>query len=1128
MVRQTARIIFVEALGAIIILILLAGVGLAMRLSSGPMSLGFAKSDIEEAISNVRDGRRVALGDISLQWLSSERRAIVVATNLDVFDAEGELAANAENVEILVDVAALLRGQVEPIGLVLERGWIMARVEDGHWTVAGDPIGAGEPRARSEEERTDWLSLAETGLTDVLATLREDAGGLALQTIVFSDFDLVVEREGGTEIARLTQAYGDLRRGPEGIEILAGGHNTAVADAPGRFTIALAAPPDYSQLTAEIGFLDWSLESVFDMIPAYDGVLEGFASDASLAFRVSEARGLEDLQFGLRAGAGRVEEFGAPFDVSALSLGGNYTLGEDRITIEIGELASTWVSGPMTIAIEDVVNGDGARSFSFASDGLAVDLTSFFDTPWPLQSVEAKGRASLADRMLDLDRFAFRFAGQEYVADISAAGQIKATADRTDGELPVEATVTAAMTGGLSVEDLLRFWPTRQAKGARGFVSRNVQVGTITGANLTLDISRDSAAEGHLADEALEATFTGETISVKPLRDVPTVSGAAISGRMTGNSATIEFAGGRLGEWQISRGSVAYPQLAPAGADMILMVEGTGPATNLVQMISDSRLQLQARSGFNPASVSGDADLQLELRRPAIPDAPLSSIRYQGEAQLSEGGLENVFAGLALTGSAAQVEFDQTGMRIFGDGILQSSSVSYDWTLPFGPDAPPAVITASSVLTPDLLNHLGVSGRAYMTGSVPMDIEGTLRGTALQTAAIDLDFQEARLDVAELGWIKPAGEAAIANVAYERSEGAALSARVVFSAPEASLEGAISLAEDGKLIGADIDRARLADRFDLGGTAIRSETGGLSFDVEGDLLDLSQLVPNFTQIGSGTDTAKADFGDISLKADISKLVLGRDIDLSDARFALSATEDGLQTVDVQGKLDNGSALSAAYDASGLGDPAFLVTSEDAAFLPNLLFDRELIRGGELQVTGTVGSDDLPTQVRVVITDGRLVEAPVITQILSIASLRGLSDTLTGDGILFSNIEVPLSIKDGRYMIVGARASGPALGMTAKGWINPSEGDLDIDGVLVPSFGVNSALGGLPLIGDLFVSRDGEGVFSLRYGVEGTLERAQVSVNPLSAITPGVLRRIFESPETEDLPPIEPSEPRPDE
>lgn len=1129
MVRQTARVIFVEALGAIIVLLLVAVLALAMRLSAGPMSLGFAKSDIEQAISKARDGRDVALGDISLQWRSSERRVIVVATNFEVFDDAGELAANAERVEILLDVAALLKGKIEPVGLVLEQGWIMARSADGRWTLAGDPIGsASAPSPQRDVSETDWFSIAESTLTDVLATLREDSNGLALQTISFSDFDLVAEREDKTEIIRLSDAYGDLRRGTDGITIEAGGINIAVEDAPGRLTIALSAPADYSEIASEIGFLDWSFDSIFDVVPAYGGALVGFPGDASLTFRVSEAQGLEDLQFGLTSGPGRVAGVGAPFDVSALSLGGNYTLADDRLTLEVGKLESTWVNGPLSLTLKDALHGDGARGFSLESEALVVDLTSFFDEEWPLQAIRAEGKVSLGERKLNLDQFSFRYVGEEHIADFTASGQIVATPERVDGELPVEAKISAAMTGALPVQDLMQFWPTRQGKGARTFVDRNVELGTVTEAMLTMDLLRDSASAGHLADETLEVTFKGEGVSVKALRDIPVVSGATVEGRITGNAVKINFANGALSQWKLRNGSVHYPQLAPAGGDMILTLEGAGPAMDIVEMISNSRLQLQERSGFNPATVSGEADLVFELRRPAIPNAPISSIRYKGEGQLSDGGLENVFSGLSLAKSAAKIEFDESGLRLFGDGLLETSSVSYDWSLPFGSDVPPARLTASTVLTADLLNHLGVSGRAYITGSVPMDIVSTLRGAAVQTANIDLDFQDARLDVAEVGWVKPAGDAALGNVVYERSEEDALSARVTFRAPDASLEAAISLAQDGKLIAANIDRAKLANRFDVGGTALRTETGGLQFDVAGDLLDLSQLIPSFTEMGARSGPATADFGEIALKAEISKLVLGQDIDLSDAQFALRATKDGLQTIDVRGHLDSGSPFSAAYDASGLGDPAFLVTSGDAGFLPNLLFGRELIRGGELQMTGTIGQGDLPTQVRVVITDGRLIEAPVITQILSIASLRGLSDTLTGDGILFSNIEVPLSVKDGRYSIVGARASGPALGMTAKGWVNPADGDLDIDGVLVPSFGVNSALGGLPLIGDLFVSREGEGVFSLRYGVEGTLERAQVSVNPLSAITPGVLRRIFEEPETAELPPLEPSDPIPAE
>jgi hypothetical protein len=91
-------------------------------------------------------------------------------------------------------------------------------------------------------------------------------------------------------------------------------------------------------------------------------------------------------------------------------------------------------------------------------------------------------------------------------------------------------------------------------------------------------------------------------------------------------------------------------------------------------------------------------------------------------------------------------------------------------------------------------------------------------------------------------------------------------------------------------------------------------------------------------------------------------------------------------------------------------------------------------------------------------------------------------------------------------------------------VAPGKSELSLDGVLVPSFGVNSVLGGLPIIGDLFVSRRGEGVFAPTYSVRGTFERARVSVNPIAALTPGVLRRIFENPT--EAPPSDQAAPPP--
>jgi len=63
--------------------------------------------------------------------------------------------------------------------------------------------------------------------------------------------------------------------------------------------------------------------------------------------------------------------------------------------------------------------------------------------------------------------------------------------------------------------------------------------------------------------------------------------------------------------------------------------------------------------------------------------------------------------------------------------------------------------------------------------------------------------------------------------------------------------------------------------------------------------------------------------------------------------------------------------------------------------------------------------------------------------------------------------------------------------------------------LVPSYTVNSILGDIPLIGNIMVGKKGEGMFALNYSVKGPFAKTQVSINPLSALTPGFLRRIFD-------------------
>ncbi len=641
-------------------------------------------------------------------------------------------------------------------------------------------------------------------------------------------------------------------------------------------------------------------------------------------------------------------------------------------------------------------------------------------------------------------------------------------------------------------------------------MATNVLAGTISDITAVISVDRDSLSEGHLADSSLQVRFSASGVSVKPLDDLPPIVGAGLVGEITGNSVRIDFSGGRFGLWSVGTGHVHYPRLKPAGEDMTIAIDGRGPAANLAGIVSDSRLQLEARSGFVPSNVSGDAEMRFELTRPAVPDAPASSYRFSGEGQVRRGGLKRAVSSLNLTDSDARISIDETGLSIVGFGDLASSPVRYDWRYDFGREGEPARLAATGVMTPDTLNALGVVGRVYLSGDVPVEIEAELDGARPERVDISFDLTGARLDVAELGWVKPAGAPAGATVRLEQSEDEITRLTAALEADDASLDGVLRLEPSGRLVDADLERAFLRNRFDLGGEAKRDSAGGLVFDISGPFLDLSAMMANVSPLGGGTPAA-ARIGDLTLEAGIGVLRLREGFDILDADLDLASTRAGLQTVEASGKTRTGAVFSAAYDASGLGDPAFRVASDDASFLASVFLGLDALEDGELDMSGTLSRGGLPTQIRILITNGRLKDAPVFTQLLSLASIRGLSDTLAGEGVLFTRIDVPLAVSKGRYDIVNARAFGPALGMTASGHVEAESGAIDVSGVLVPSFGMNAALGGIPVIGDLFVSREGEGVFSLRYAVEGTLERAQVSVNPLSVITPGVLRRIFEDP-----------------
>ena len=127
--------------------------------------------------------------------------------------------------------------------------------------------------------------------------------------------------------------------------------------------------------------------------------------------------------------------------------------------------------------------------------------------------------------------------------------------------------------------------------------------------------------------------------------------------------------------------------------------------------------------------------------------------------------------------------------------------------------------------------------------------------------------------------------------------------------------------------------------------------------------------------------------------------------------------------------------------------------------------------------------------------------------MTLSSLAGIVDTLSGDGIAFSRLEVPFRLTEDRLEITGAKARGPALGITGDGVIDWATDQITFAGDVVPAYLINGTLSKIPLIGQLLAGGQ-DGIFVAAYTVSGPTSRPEVTVNPLTMLTPGIIRGIF--------------------
>ncbi|MEM1150277.1 MAG: AsmA-like C-terminal region-containing protein, partial [Pseudomonadota bacterium] len=1031
----------------------------------------------------------------------------VLAEGVTFFSRDGEIGGFARQATIELDASALLFGRVDLIELGLVDAQLEIRQEsEDIWSIVSEPLppiqSAGFPETPEE-----WLASVNRVLGATLEGGQDAFDTLKLSRISFQGLDVDVVLLSGERVARIADGAGvfEIEGGDISLTLAGVGEGNGLPD---KIAVGMDSFAGFSTLDVSFQVEGWSLSELASRVGISEERMSGLPASMTLSFQANHEAGLSTVSLQADAQSGAVLIGDRTVPVTRIDGVANYDTGSDTLDFAFATLDAGIVRGAVNGSLGGAIFGTGDRPLSLRAPALGVDLRPFFERAWSLQGVEVDTRITSDLDTLRIDRARFRTGD----ATLSAAGNISRNLEPEANELPFSLNLAAEMSGEASTRTVLDFWPVRLGEGARRFALRNIEAGVLTGAQASITLAPNSMQQGHIRDGDLSVDFSVRDADVRFVSDIAPVTRASGTGRLTGNSFSVDLSRGNWMSWVIDTGTVSIPALNPRGGDMIIKATGSGPAREAVAAVFRSELNLEEETGFNPDRISGDAEVDFEMTRPALDRVPFEDTTFSVSGQVRNAGVEQLAGGFDLTGSTARVDLTKERISISGFGDLGPAVVNFEWRDDFDDGGSPSRVAARSVVTPDVLNRFGLLGRPYISGEVPVELAASLEGETVVRADVDLDFTSARIDLVELGWLKPPGDPATARIEYAESNGERL-AEATLDSETAKLAGQIQLGETGRLISADLQRAFLAGRVDVSGQVLRAADEGLALSLSGPLLDVSGLLPAAGSMPGESGLA----GSLTLDAEVDRLIVSDVLVLRGARLAAISREAGMESFSVSGRLGEGNHLEARYRLLEDGAASVALTSDDAGALVQTFFETDLLIGGALDIDGTLRGEAETTDFNIRMTDVRLRNAPFLTQILSLASLRGLADTLGGDGLLFTQIDIPLRSRSGRYVVEGGRASGPAMGLTVNGWVEPEAGGIAVDGVLVPSYGVNSALGGIPIIGDLFVGREGEGVFSLTYSVRGELERAQVAVNPISAITPGVLRRIFENPSQTDLP-----------
>ena len=229
--------------------------------------------------------------------------------------------------------------------------------------------------------------------------------------------------------------------------------------------------------------------------------------------------------------------------------------------------------------------------------------------------------------------------------------------------------------------------------------------------------------------------------------------------------------------------------------------------------------------------------------------------------------------------------------------------------------------------------------------------------------------------------------------------------------------------------------------------------------------------------------------------------------LKNFKGKLSIKDSEADFADINASFDDGTNFKFTININEGEKVTTLFSAKAKPFVNRYKFIKGF-DGGSLDFS-SIKSNDNNSVSKLKIYDFKLQELPALTKLLTLASLQGIVDLLSGEGISFKELEMNFQNSGNLMTIKELYAIGPSISVLMDGYVEKNK-LISLSGTLVPAATINKVIGHIPILGKILVgSKIGEGVFGVSFKIKGPPKNLETTVNPIKTLTPRFITRTLE-------------------